>query len=280
MNFLYDDSFKLRYRNAPVAIYKNINSADTHPHIHNEIEILYIEKGEAELKVGEKVFKAQNGDVIFINPLQVHSVSVLTKNNYSHKCICFDTELIADKKISDALKNGEIIFKEYFPYADNKELRQLFLKLYSAVENNSSELIFESTAYISLMFANILKNAFIDNRIKTSKEALFCKKVIGYIGNNYGRNITSADVAKELFYTQSYFCRNFKSNFHSTFSSYLSMYRISKAKSMLENDNFKISEIAEICGFESPEYFTRCFKNKFGIPPLKFRKGQRSTENL
>ena len=275
---MYDDSFKSRYRNAPIAIYKNINSADTKPHIHSEIEILYIEKGQAELNVGENAFKAAAGDLIFINPLQVHSVSVITKNDYSHKCVCFDTELIADKTFKNALENGEATIKLHFLATDNNVLSELFLKLYSVVEKSGKELLFESVGYISLIFAYILKNSCFESSAKTSKEALFCKRVIGYIGENYQNNITSADIAKEFFYTQSYFCRNFKANFHTSFSNYLVLYRISKAKTLLENTNLKIAEISEACGFESPEYFARCFKNKFEISPFKFRKSQNSTE--
>ena len=41
---MYDDSFKLRYNKAPIAINTNNSAVDTKPHIHNEIEIIYIEK--------------------------------------------------------------------------------------------------------------------------------------------------------------------------------------------------------------------------------------------
>lgn len=275
---MYDDSFKLRYRNAPIAIYENITSTDTKAHIHSEIEILYIEKGRAQINVAEEQFAVAEGDLVFINPLEVHSIKVCTDNEYLHKCICFDTTLVADEKIREALLNGKTAIARYLPSGDNGELKSLFVKLYSAVEKNDDGLLFESTAYISLMFTFLIRNGFLSDSVKTEKNAEFCKAVIKYITENYGSDISSKDIAEKLFYTQSYFCRNFSKNFSVPFSKYLNMYRISRAKNMLQSTELKISDISGACGFYSPEYFTKCFKREFGISPQKYRKGQYSTE--
>jgi AraC-like DNA-binding protein len=36
---------------------------------------------------------------------------------------------------------------------------------------------------------------------------------------------------------------------------------------MIEEGKENISQIAYLVGFSSPQYFTRCFKDEFGIPP-------------
>ena len=50
-------------------------------------------------------------------------------------------------------------------------------------------------------------------------------------------------------------------------SNYLRSVRLNKAKQMIEEQKGNISEIAYSVGFSSPQYFTRCFKEEFGIPP-------------
>ncbi len=50
-------------------------------------------------------------------------------------------------------------------------------------------------------------------------------------------------------------------------SLYMRSIRLAKAKNMIRDGAGNISEIAYSVGFSSPAYFTRCFKEEFGIPP-------------
>ena len=50
-------------------------------------------------------------------------------------------------------------------------------------------------------------------------------------------------------------------------SLYMRSLRLAKAKELILNQTGNISEIAYSVGFSSPAYFTRCFKEEFGIPP-------------
>lgn len=50
-------------------------------------------------------------------------------------------------------------------------------------------------------------------------------------------------------------------------SRYIRSIRLAKAKTMIMNKEGNISEIAYSMGFGSPTYFTRCFKEQFGISP-------------
>ena len=50
-------------------------------------------------------------------------------------------------------------------------------------------------------------------------------------------------------------------------SQYLRLVRLSKAKTMIEEQRGTVSEIAYSVGFSSPAYFSRCFKTEFGYPP-------------
>ncbi|ATA77184.1 AraC family transcriptional regulator [Capnocytophaga canimorsus] len=41
---------------------------------------------------------------------------------------------------------------------------------------------------------------------------------------------------------------------------------------MLQNSNMSMAEIADACGFENANYFTRLFKKEFGMTPSQFQK--------
>lgn len=48
--------------------------------------------------------------------------------------------------------------------------------------------------------------------------------------------------------------------------------RLEKAVNLLENSGYSIREIAEKCEFSTQYYFSRLFKKKYGVSPLKYRK--------
>ncbi|WP_169749204.1 nickel-binding protein [Flavihumibacter petaseus] len=50
----------------------------------------------------------------------------------------------------------------------------------------------------------------------------------------------------------------------------LKAYRLNRAKDLLRKRSFSVAEIAFEAGFTSPSYFTKCFKEKFGILPMTY----------
>lgn len=53
--------------------------------------------------------------------------------------------------------------------------------------------------------------------------------------------------------------------------------RMQRAKQMLENvgdrDKPYISDIAYKCGYSDSRYFSRCFKQKYGVTPSEYHQG-------
>ena len=48
--------------------------------------------------------------------------------------------------------------------------------------------------------------------------------------------------------------------------------RLAEAQKLLENSDMNVSEIAYKIGYNDPNYFTRLFQKKYGIPPSKFNR--------
>lgn len=47
-------------------------------------------------------------------------------------------------------------------------------------------------------------------------------------------------------------------------------FRLEKAKELLKEKRYSISQITFDCGFTSPSYFTKCFKKKYGLLPMTY----------
>jgi LacI family transcriptional regulator len=56
--------------------------------------------------------------------------------------------------------------------------------------------------------------------------------------------------------------------------------RLERAQHYLRDTDYSVSEIAELCGFRTPEVFARVFKRAFGLRPSDFRTGQAAPSSL
>lgn len=68
------------------------------------------------------------------------------------------------------------------------------------------------------------------------------------------------------------FCQYFKRMTGKTYVQWLTDFRLEKAKDMLQQKEFTVSEIADACGFDSLPHFTRTFTRCIGLSPSAYRK--------
>ena len=68
-----------------------------------------------------------------------------------------------------------------------------------------------------------------------------------------------------------HFCKMFKKATGMTFTHYLSLVRVAKAKKQLANPQLRLSEIAYEVGFNSLTHFNRMFRKLTGESPTVFR---------
>ena len=104
-------------------------------------------------------------------------------------------------------------------------------------------------------------------------EQRFVNKLNSLIKDNLGDSHFSVEnLAEELSISRVQLYRKVKAIMGISISDYIGNIRLEKAKSMLETTSLSISEIAYTNGFSSPNYFSTTFKNKYGTPPIAYRK--------
>ncbi|MCZ8519289.1 MULTISPECIES: response regulator [Paenibacillus] len=93
-----------------------------------------------------------------------------------------------------------------------------------------------------------------------------------YIQNHYHQDITLQEIAGHFFLSREYISRKFKQEFGVNLSDYVSGIRIDKAKLLLLNPHLRISQVAEMVGYEDEKYFSKVFKKMVGSSPNEYRK--------
>lgn len=100
-----------------------------------------------------------------------------------------------------------------------------------------------------------------------------CRFVLAH----YHENVNRDKMADMVHLSPGYFSNLFRSEVGMSFSDYLIMVRIENAKAMLRRFELSVEAISKKCGFNSLAHFSRTFKDRCGLSPLKYRKSPHVT---
>lgn len=104
-------------------------------------------------------------------------------------------------------------------------------------------------------------------------DAKLIGQVTDYIKNHGQEELTLPAVAEAFHLSPSYLSRMFKSVRGENFSVYVIDQKLMlAAKMLIESPEQSIADIAKELGYYTPAYFTRLFKEKFGVTPSQYRK--------
>ncbi|MCQ2743154.1 MAG: AraC family transcriptional regulator [Bacilli bacterium] len=96
---------------------------------------------------------------------------------------------------------------------------------------------------------------------------------ITYIENNLTGDVSIEDIAKEVFVSPFYLQKGFALLTGYTISEYIRNRRLHEAAVALSKKKGKVVDIALLCGYETPESFTKAFTRFHGVTPSEVIKG-------
>lgn len=100
------------------------------------------------------------------------------------------------------------------------------------------------------------------------------QKVMTYIDQHYGEMITREQLGIVACLNPTYLARIFKTETGKSMGNYILDERIKKAKLLLETSEMTISEVAQAVGYDNFSYFSKLFKDRTGMTPKEYRKGE------
>ncbi|MCO5384957.1 MAG: AraC family transcriptional regulator [Desulfosporosinus sp.] len=98
------------------------------------------------------------------------------------------------------------------------------------------------------------------------------KKVEKYMTNHLEQRLTIDELSQEFCISTTALKSLFKEIYGKPIFTYMKDYRIQRAKALLIETDYNISEIATIVGYESQSKFGVVFRDKTGLTPSEYRK--------
>jgi AraC-like DNA-binding protein len=108
----------------------------------------------------------------------------------------------------------------------------------------------------------------------------FIRNVINHVDFNLGEALSVKFLANRFRVSPGNLSAQFRREKGMTLTGYINAKRLERAKSMLHGSGLYVQEIAERCGFLNINYFSRLFKQQFGVSPMEFRKKMVTLHNL
>lgn len=108
----------------------------------------------------------------------------------------------------------------------------------------------------------------------SSKNTKLIREIMKVMQSRMAENLTLKDIAHQFSFSPNYLGRLFKEDVGKTFSEVLIQLRMDAAKAMLDDPKMKIYEVADQVGYRYLPYFSKQFKETFGMSPMEWRKSK------
>lgn len=225
-------------------------------HKHNLWQIVYYFQGSGTTTIGKENVHFTPGTIICFPPGVPHrEFSTYGFRDYYFEIEAFNNQFSSipcfqDNEALDFLNILTQMYKIYHLKQSNwKNISESLLSvLYQFMVSWSTE-------KRSIPLVELIKNALLSNLSNSN----FCLE----------------DIMKGFSLTPNHIRKVFKEETGMSPLQFLNEKRIAYAKDLLENRNnsyYKVKEIANLCGFEDPYYFSRLFKKLTSISPEGYKK--------
>ena len=252
-------------------------------HWHDEMEIIYIKKGQGLVTVDFRSYQVEANNIVLILPGQLHSIEQYEDCSMEYENIIFHPGMLLPKKPDVAsmefihpLLHGKItvptVFTPVYPYYTDVVAPIDACDEICKTKPQGYELFIKSQLF-QLFFVLENKCRNYGKKPNNRKTLEKMKVILKYIENNYAQKISVADAAEIAGFSESHFMRYFKETMGTSFVEYLKDYRLTMAARLLLASDASILSISEDVGFENLSYFNRAFKKKYKVTPSQYRKG-------
>lgn len=247
-------------------------------HIHRDFyEMVVINNGKGTHVINSVSYQTAAGDICVLGGETNHSfkdISCLGLYN-----IIFSPGILAPySHIFNSVSGYQALFVLEPSIRTSRELCSVFhvntheldniKRIISDIKDNEGKHVSISYFIELILYICRLYSQYRHN----DSPVMIAAELAAFIKANYMDDIQIKEIYGRIPLSSRHIQRLFKKYYNMTPSEFLIDTRFENAGKELLHSNEKISQIAMKNGFNDPNYFSRLFKQKFGISPLQFRK--------
>lgn len=278
--FFHSEKIALLQTDNPISFFHRFNYDDPknhNLHINNYIEIYVFISGDTDYVVQDSFYSLKYGDIIIINPQQVHKAVLRNKCDYERFYMLIPTTTFDNfaynpiKRILNRSDGSSSLIS--LPPEQRKKALDLIFQISSICQKHPDDankmLAFSYLIeFLCLLDQNLGHLQKSDLAITHTPKIL--SEVLVYIGQNLPYINSASEVANHFNITLPYLSTIFKKYVGTSIKIYIRTQRIALAKTLLNGD----ASVTDACynsGFNDCSYFIKHFKNCIGMTPLQYK---------
>ena len=241
-------------------------------HSHNEIEFIQVVNGEGIVIKNDKTYELKSNHIYLIDARNVHIVYPKPEDcrDYIRNKIVIDADSfetfcksIGVFPLLDGLFDGAPVSCEYAGEIDL--LYQKICKLLNGGDESAKGFVHGYVTELLNLIYTLSKGEKSFSKDKT------IQTILNIIAEKKG-NVSLEEISAKLHMNKFYVSHMFKNKTGRNISDYISDKVFENATKMLKESGTTLENVAFECGFSCVSAFSRFFKNKSGVSPLKYRK--------
>ena len=237
----------------------------------NHIKINIFVHGCFSVFSGGNVYTPTYGDLCVFSPNKIHSGHIPSPTHIDY--FQLDIGINAFYGIPGGITLLEkLIFlsdkRQSFIKPNDKDIQKILSLCYVldkyVTENNNTAAFIKSAEIVSEI-CSIFSGS---SAVAIGRISPITEKIIKYIEDNYGNEITLEGLSRLLNVSTSYISRVFKADTGMGVHSYLNEYRLIKSAEFLKYAN--VTDTCYKCGFSDTSHFIAVFKKRYNCTPKQF----------
>lgn len=232
-------------------------------HTHDICEIIYLNRGDVSVIIGEKVYKMPEESLVIFRANVPHRIRIDGSDvPYERHNILFDENKLAKGIFHKLPKELDIV-----KCGKKTRITELFEKIDYYYDNFQEE---DLSVLIPNTVEEILYNLYLEplDNLEVNRMSInpIISGAVNYINRHYTEPITIEDISREICVTKSHLQHLFVEHMNISPKKYVNLKRLSKAQKLIKAGE-KPSEIFSACGFREYSTFFRNYSNYFGYTP-------------
>lgn len=273
----------------PLYIYHVEHPADVKSilpiHWHNEIEIIYLAKGNAFFRIENREYAIQAGEALIVHPGELHSGTNVDSEEICYYSIVFRLSWLSSlqsdriqKLFLEPLLLGTARLPALLSLSSetHSTLLDCIRQLLIIYEHRSPAFEMSLKGLLLLLIADIFKYGLIEKNDELRNHHGHeldqkIKQVLTYMEENSFEKLGLDELASVASLSRSHFCKFFKSQTGMRPMEYLNFIRINKAANLLRTGSYNVLEAALESGYQHVSYFSKWFKLYMNMTPSEYK---------
>lgn len=232
-------------------------------------KIYYVSDGEGKVRIADRTLVLQPRRLYLIPPYM--PLKLGCEKYMHHYWVHFTTDRFAGGVLLDLARGHD----EVTPSAGPEHVVAMFEDLYQAFRHNSPRQQMRAQGLLRLLLSEFLPQ---ERHRVPAQELLEFLPTLEYIENNLDSVLTNDELAALHSWHPTYFANRFSRALGVSPRNYIISKRIEKARQLLWLGDMTIAQVSREVGFSDEYYFSRVFKKLTGIPPGRYHKQARSSD--